>query len=77
MELEKAAAVFTKKTPLALVSNDCVIVTGNTLLNAFDRLKIAEYSAKAIIATKSIDKIVMINMIDNERIAEIEKTFQL
>jgi L-fuculose-phosphate aldolase len=74
MEPEKAAAVFTKKTPLALVSNDCVIVTGNSLINAFDRLEVAEYSAKAIIASKNIGEVVMI---DNERIAEIEKAFQL
>jgi L-fuculose-phosphate aldolase len=77
MELEKVVADFTKETPLTLVSNDCVIATENTLRNAFERLKIAEYSAKAIITTKSIGKIMMINMIDNERIAEIKKAFQL
>ena len=74
MEPEKTAAVFTKETPLALISNDCVIVTGNSLINAFDRLEVAEYSAKAIIASKNIGEVVMI---DNERIAEIEKAFQL
>ncbi|HEX7713392.1 MAG TPA: class II aldolase/adducin family protein [Bacillota bacterium] len=74
MEPQKTAEVFTKNTPLALVANDCVIVTGSSLINAFDRLEVAEYSAKAIIASRSIGNVVMI---DNERIAEIEKAFPL
>lgn len=74
MEPEKVAAVFTNKTPLALVSNDCVIVTGNSLINAFDRLEVAEYSAKAIIASRNIGTIIMI---DHAQIADIEKAFKL
>lgn len=71
---EKAAEVFSEKTPIVMVNNDCVIVTGNNLLNAFDRLEVAEYSAKAIIASKNIGEIVSIN---EQQIHEIEVAFHL
>jgi L-fuculose-phosphate aldolase len=74
MEPEKLAAAFTKDVPVVLVENDCVIATGNNLLNAFDRLEVAEYSAKAVIASKSIGEIVII---DNEKVESLKKAFKL
>ncbi len=74
MEPEKTAALFTQAQPLALVENDCAVVTGTSLINAFDRLEVAEYSAKALIACRSLGKAVMI---DAAQIAEIERAFKL
>lgn len=74
MDPEKTAAAFTARTPLALVQNDCVVVTGNSLLQAFDRLEVAEYSAKALIACRSIGEVVMI---DPAQVAELDKAFGL
>jgi len=74
IEPEKTAKVFSINTPIVMVNNDCVIVTGNNLLNAFDRLEVAEYSAKAIIASKNIGEIVSIN---EKQIHEIEIAFHL
>ncbi|SHH42831.1 L-fuculose-phosphate aldolase [Clostridium grantii DSM 8605] len=74
IEPEKLAKVFQEDTPIALVANDCVIVTGTNLINAFDRLEVAEYSAKAIIATKSIGKIVTI---DESKIDDLKEAFKL
>jgi len=71
---DKTAKVFSENTPIVMVNNDCVIVTGNNLLNAFDRLEVAEYSAKAIIASKNIGEIVSIN---EKQIHEIEIAFHL
>jgi L-fuculose-phosphate aldolase len=71
-EPEKTAAIFTPKAPLALVQNDCVIVTGDSALQAFDRLEVAEYSARGIVACGSLGDLVMIGQ---EEIAEIERTF--
>lgn len=68
------ADVFTEEKPVAIVENDCVIVTGNSLLNAFDRLEVAEYSAKAIIASRSLGEIVTI---DKQKISDIEQAFKL
>lgn len=47
--LEKTAAAFSAPVPVGLAENDSLTVTGPSLLNAFDRLEVAEYSAKALI----------------------------
>jgi L-fuculose-phosphate aldolase len=70
----EAAANFTKDTPIALVENNCVIVTGQSLLNTFDRLEVAEYSAKAIISSRCLGDIVTI---DDKKIRDIEEAFGL
>ncbi len=71
---EETAEVFLPSTPIAMVKNDCVVVTGSSLLNAFDRLEVLEYSAKAVIFSKSIGSIVNI---DDAAIKEIERAFKL
>lgn len=71
---KETAAVFEPNTPIALIKNDCAIVTGDSLLNAFDRLEVAEYSARAIIAARGLGDVVAIN---DEEIAEIEEAFNL
>jgi L-fuculose-phosphate aldolase len=74
MEIEKVADVFIKSAPIALVKNDCIIVTGSSLINAFDRLEVAEYSAKALRASKRLGEVVTI---DNKKISDLEKAFNL
>jgi L-fuculose-phosphate aldolase len=71
---EDLAEIFTPENPVALVENDCVIATGTSLLNAFDRLEVAEYSAKAVIASRELGDIVMI---DDKQVAEINEAFHL
>ncbi len=70
----ETAKVFDESTPMAMVKNDCLIVTGNSLLNAFDRLEVAEYSARAIVASRGLGEIVSINQ---EQIDDIEDAFHL
>jgi L-fuculose-phosphate aldolase len=74
MDQEKVARSFSKKTPIVMVENDCIIVTGSTLLNAFDRLEVAEYSAKALIAASELGDVVAIN---DAQVAELEAAFHL
>ena len=74
MQPQMTADVFSKTTPIALMTNDCLIVTGSSLLNAFDRLEVAEYSAMAIIASKNIGEIVAI---DDAQIDALEVAFKL
>jgi len=62
------------EVPVILVENDCVIVTGNSLLNAFDRLEVLEYSAKAILDAIELGEIININ--EEER-QEINREFNL
>ena len=73
IEPEKAAATFSQGTPLAMVENDCVIATGSSSINAFDRLEVAEYSARALIACRSIGAVVMI---DDAQAADIDRAFK-
>jgi len=72
IEPEKAAATFTQETPVAMVENDCVIATGSSSINAFDRLEVAEYSARAVVACRNIGTVVMI---DDAQAAEIDRAF--
>jgi len=74
MQPEMVAQELAPNRPIILVKNDCIIVTGNSLLNAFDRLEVAEYSAKALIASKMLGEVVSIS---DSQIAEIEKAFKL
>jgi L-fuculose-phosphate aldolase len=72
IEPEKAASTFKQGTPVAMVDHDCVIATGSSSINAFDRLEVAEYSARALIACRSIGPVVMI---DDAQAAEIDTAF--
>ncbi|MDR1072639.1 MAG: class II aldolase/adducin family protein [Treponema sp.] len=71
---EEAAKTFVKENPVALVENECVIATGDSLINAFDRLEVGEYSAKAIIASRDLGGIAPI---DDAQAAELQEAFHL
>lgn len=74
MQPQMTANAFSKEVSVVLVENDCVIVTGSSLLNAFDKLEVAEYSAKAIIAARDLGDLVTMN---EAQVAEIKKAFKL
>lgn len=73
-DIEGTAAVFGKGTPVVLVDNECVMVAGKTLLNAFDRLEVLEYSAKALIAARDIGPLVKITQ---DEVLAIRKAFHM
>lgn len=73
-EPEKSACIFNESTPIIMVKNDCIAVTGDSLLNAFDRLEVAEYSAKALVFAKNLGEMVPIS---GEQIEEIKDAFHL
>jgi L-fuculose-phosphate aldolase len=71
---ERVTDALSSKTPIVMIANDCIIVTGDSLLQAFDRLEVAEFSAKALIAANDIGELVPIG--DNE-VRDLETTFGL
>ncbi len=73
-DVKGTAAAITRRSPTLIVDNQCVIATGATMLNAFDRLELLEYSAKAYIDTCNIGDI--INISDKE-VDVIEEAFNL
>jgi L-fuculose-phosphate aldolase len=70
----EAAALYSQKVPAVIYKNDCVIVTGATLLQAFDRLEVAEATAHSIISSHDIGAI---QHITDEEIADLKKAFNL
>lgn len=68
------AAMISRKTPVIICENDCIIVTGQSLLNAFDRLEVAEFTAKSILMSLSIGDIVHIS---RQEIDDINVAFNL
>ena len=58
---DETAADFDEAHPAVMVDNECVIVTGETLLKAFDRLEVMESTAHSIINSHNIGKIVHIS----------------
>lgn len=63
-----------ESSPLLLVENDCILVTGKSMLNCFDKLEVADFTAKTIISTKSIGKAVRIS---DKEVADINAAFNL
>ena len=74
LDIEGTANAFCSSTPVLIVDNKCVIVAGASLLNAFDKLEVLEYSAKAVIAAQDIGKIINITP---EEVKDIEEAFHL
>lgn len=66
--------VLTNHSPVAIVENDSVISVGNSLINAFDRLEVAEFTANTMIHAKMIGDIVMIS---DKEVEDINKAFHL
>jgi L-fuculose-phosphate aldolase len=54
---EKIAETMTPEFPIALIENDCALVLGKTILDAFDRLEVLESTAEAVILACSIGEV--------------------
>lgn len=52
---------LSENTPAVIINNDSVLVTGDKLLGTFDRLEVAEFSAKSLTMGASLGKLVPIN----------------
>ena len=65
---------FSQSCPMLIFENDSVMVSGTSLINAFDRLEVAEFSAHSIIAANGVGEIVTIN---DDETKEIEIAFNL
>lgn len=74
LDLNGTAAMLTPKTPVIIVDNQCVIVTGNSLLNAFDRLEVLEYSAAAMIAARDLGQV---QLLSDAEIEEVNRAFHI
>jgi L-fuculose-phosphate aldolase len=69
---QEIPSILSVKNPAVIIKNDAVLITGNKLLQTFDRLEVAEFSAKSIVLSAPIGKMVPIN---NEQIEDLRKAF--
>ena len=63
------------KAPIAIIENDCVIVGGTSLLNAYDRLEVLEFGAESLCDIAAMNGTIV--PISPEEIREIEIAFNL
>lgn len=63
---------ISREKPALLVQHECVVVVGDKLLQTFDYLEVAEFSAKSIVMATSIGNMVPIN---DEQTEELRKAF--
>ena len=66
LDPKKTASIISPRTPAIISENDCLIVTGSSLLNAFDRLEVAEFTAKSILTSVGLGEIIHISDKDVE-----------
>lgn len=71
---KRVAAEFAPNRPALIFINDCVIVTGETLLQAFDRLEVLESTAHSILDTANPEMVVHI---PPDEIAALKDAFHL
>lgn len=69
---EAILETLSENTPAVIINNDSVLVTGDNLLETFDKLEVAEFSAKSLILGASLGKLIPIN--DNQ-IEDLRKKF--
>jgi L-fuculose-phosphate aldolase len=67
-------AAISPARPNVIVQNEALFVTGASLLQAFDRLEVAEYTAESIIAAHSLGPVVAIG---DDEIADLKRAFSL
>ena len=68
----KVSKALSKETPIILLENDALLVTGSSVLETFDRLEVAEFSAKSLTQSSLIGHLVPIN---EKEIEDLKKKF--
>ena len=75
METESLAKNISLKSPAVIIGNDCVIAAGPSLLKAYDKLEMMEYSAKALVMAEIYGEEII--GIDPVEFRELENAFKL
>lgn len=71
---EMVSEMICDKTPALICENNQILATGNSLLNAFDRLEVMEATAHSILSAHDIGELIHIS---GEEVKEIDKAFNL
>lgn len=71
---ELIAKTLNKSVHVLLIQNDCLLATGKNIVETFDRLEVAEFSANSLISSKDIGACIKI---DDNQIEELNTKFSL
>ena len=74
-DADKALEQINPKNPVAIISNDCVISCGTSVLSAYDHLEVLEYSARALVSCAAVAKPVI--TLDDAQVKELCEAFNL
>lgn len=69
---DQIPGIISSSNPAVLIKNECVLVAGNQLLQTFDFLEVAEFSAKSLVMAAPIGQLVPMN---NEQVEELRRKF--
>lgn len=58
--IETIAATVSPRQPAVLIANEGLLVVGQTILQAYDRLEVAEFSARSLLDTRAIGQLKLI-----------------
>jgi L-fuculose-phosphate aldolase len=72
MDRRDIPELLSEGNPAVIIRNDSILVTGDKLLQTFDRLEVAEFSAKSLVMAKPIGQLVPIN---NQQVEELRMAF--
>ena len=68
----KNSEIISNNSTAVIIENDSVMVTGNELLQTFDYLEVAEFSAKSLVMGASLGEMIPI---DDNQVDELRKKF--
>ena len=71
---DEVAGKFSSRVPAVIAENSSILVTGTSLINAFDRLEVTEATAHSVIAAADIGPLVHIS---DDEVEEINQAFGL
>jgi len=71
-DYDAIADLVSPTRPVLLIQNDCVLTVGSSVLQAFDRLEVAEFTARSLLETMSIGPLVPIGQ---PEIEDLERKF--
>lgn len=69
---DQISAALSAEIPIVLIQNDSILITGGSLMETFDRLEVAEFSARSLTQSKALGKMVPIK---EKEIDDLKKKF--
>ena len=70
---EGIASVVSTETPVVILQNDAVLATGPSILNAYDRLEVAERAAETLLNSISLGKLILL---DKQQVDDLDKKYR-